>query len=256
MPKIKLLILLVFFNFCFKGYSQIDSTKVTYHFSGNVSVTNNGISLIPSFSIGKPAMISLLSLGNERFSIDPDIRFNLEGKPWALVFNARYKWLTKKKLKLFTGVNYALNYRASTFIENGISNEYIVAKRYVGAEISSNYFIQKNSSLGIYYLFANGIDFGAIKHTHFITFNANFSRISLSKEYYISFKPQIYKLIQDGKDGLFSNASIAISKNNLPISLSYVFNKKIESNLVGVKDYNWSLNLIYSFNNNFTIQKK
>ncbi len=255
MLKIKLFFLLVLFHSCFTGYSQIDSTKVTYHFSGNVSVTNNGISLIPSFSIGKPAIISLLSLGNERFSIDPDIRFTLEGKPWAFVFNARYKWLTKKKLKLFTGVNYALNYRTSTFIENGISNQYIVARRYIAAEISSNYFIQKNTSLGIYYLFSNGVDFQAIKHTHFITFNANFSRIPLSKEYYISFKPQVYKLIQDGKDGIFSNASIAISKNNLPLSLSYVFNKKIESNLSGVRDYTWSLNLIYNFNNNYTFQK-
>jgi hypothetical protein len=34
-----------------------------YHFTGNVSVTNNGFSLIPTFSLGKPALISTFSMG-------------------------------------------------------------------------------------------------------------------------------------------------------------------------------------------------
>jgi hypothetical protein len=90
------LLLLVFFQLI--CYSQpADSTKFIYHFSGNVTATNNGISLIPSFSIGKPAVISLLSIDNERFSIDPDIRYTLEVKPWSIVFNVRYKWIKNKK---------------------------------------------------------------------------------------------------------------------------------------------------------------
>lgn len=67
------------------SYTQeADETKPVYHFNGNVSVTNNGFSLIPSFSLGKPATIATLSVGGERFSLDPQFRFDLEGlKPWS-----------------------------------------------------------------------------------------------------------------------------------------------------------------------------
>ena len=46
------------------GFSQtVDSTRIIQHFSGTASITNNGISLIPSFSLGKPAVLILMSLG-------------------------------------------------------------------------------------------------------------------------------------------------------------------------------------------------
>lgn len=45
--------------------------KPVYHFNGNVSITNNGFSLIPSFSLGKPATVAIISVGGERFSLDP-----------------------------------------------------------------------------------------------------------------------------------------------------------------------------------------
>ena len=56
------------------------------HVSGSFSVTNNGISLIPSFSLGDPAAIFLGKFARKRFSVEPDIRFSLQGRPWTLLF--------------------------------------------------------------------------------------------------------------------------------------------------------------------------
>jgi hypothetical protein len=56
-------------------------TKLPSHFNGAITVTNNGISFIPTFSLGKPAVIFDFSVG-QRLSFDPQLRFALEGKPW------------------------------------------------------------------------------------------------------------------------------------------------------------------------------
>ena len=48
-----------------------DSSKLKSYFHGNFSVTNNGISFIPSFSLGKPAAIFEISTGKKRLSFDP-----------------------------------------------------------------------------------------------------------------------------------------------------------------------------------------
>ena len=45
------------------AFSQEETSGNDYHFDGNVSITNNGFSFIPSFSLGKPATIADLSIG-------------------------------------------------------------------------------------------------------------------------------------------------------------------------------------------------
>jgi hypothetical protein len=238
-------------------YSQpADSNKVVYHFSGNVTATNNGISLIPSFSIGKPAVISLLSIGNERFSIDPDIRFTLEGKPWSIVFNARYKWIKTTRFLFSTGLSTAINFKATTFTSDNTANDYILARRFIGAEVNCNYAISNKNNVGVFYLYAKGIDFGTSKNNHFVSLTSNFSKLINFKNCFLNFKPQIYQVFQDKNTGNFANATLSLHKNNFPISISYILNKKIKSNLTGVDDTIWSLNLAYNFNQNFTIQTK
>lgn len=56
-----------------------DTPERVYHFNGTVSVTNNGFSFIPLFSLGKPAAVVNLSVGGNRFSFDPQFRFDLDG---------------------------------------------------------------------------------------------------------------------------------------------------------------------------------
>ena len=70
----------------FSAAQDKNGVGVIDHFSGQVTVTNNGISLIPSFSLGEPAALFNLSMGRGRFSFDPELRFALEGKPWSFIF--------------------------------------------------------------------------------------------------------------------------------------------------------------------------
>jgi hypothetical protein len=83
---IRVLLFVVVMNHAGHSFSQkADSSNNVSHLNGAVTVTNNGISLIPTFTLGKPAVIFDLSIG-KRVSFDPQLRFALEGKPWSFVF--------------------------------------------------------------------------------------------------------------------------------------------------------------------------
>lgn len=245
------LLFIVFIGFSLPGHAQaVDSTRVVQHFSGSASITNNGISLVPSFSLGKPAVILLLSMGGERFSIDPDIRFGLNGKPWTFLFWARFKLFMEGRFRLNTGVHLGMNFRTTMLSNNRGVEEATVVRRYLAGELAPNYSIAKNISVGGYYLYSRGVDKGTVRNTHFITLNSNFSRIPISRQFFLRVTPQIFYLNQDGKRGYYATAMLTAAKNHFPLSVSFLVNKKLRSDIPG-EDLISSLSLIYLFNRNY-----
>lgn len=230
---------------CFS--QQQDSARFVHHFSGSAGVTNNGISLVPNFSLGRPAALFLLSLGGERFSIDPDIRFALDGKPWTFLFWARYKLFTEGKFRMNAGAHLGLNFKTGTLPVSGTQAELTVVRRYLAGELVPNYFVARNISIGAYYLYSRGLDNGTVRNTHFVTLNSNFSHIPLVKQVYLRIAPQIYFLDQDGRNGQYVMATFTLAKNNFPLSLSSILNKSIRSGILGSRNFNSNLSLVYSF---------
>jgi hypothetical protein len=55
------------------------------NFTGVVTIQSKGISTIPNLTLGKPAAVFDLKLGR-KLTFEPQFRFALEGKPWAIVF--------------------------------------------------------------------------------------------------------------------------------------------------------------------------
>ena len=72
------------------GAPNADTTR---HASvlGAITVTNKGISLIPSFTLGKPATLIDLVTRKAELSFEPQFRVGLDGKPWSFVFWGRYR---------------------------------------------------------------------------------------------------------------------------------------------------------------------
>ncbi len=241
-----------FANPCFS--QQTDSTSKSYHLSGTVNVTNNGISLVPNFSLNKPAVIINLSAGNNRFSFESDIRFSLSAKPWTMLFWLRYKVIPTGKFRLTTGAHLGLNYKISTLPVNGDSVETNIVRRYLATEIVPNYFLTNNISVGMYYLYSYGLDAGTVKNTHFVVFNTNFTNIRIVDKIYAGFKPQVYYLKQDDRQGWYFNSSFSLARKNFPLSVGAIINHRLSGDIAGAKDFLWSVGLIYSFNKNF-VQK-
>ena len=178
---LRMLILLLFLE----AFTQMvtaqtrDSTSLLRHFSGSLYLTNNGISLVPNFSLGEPATMFLGSFGGRRFSLDPDIRFGLDGKPWTMLFWARYKIVPEGKFRLRTGAHLGLNYQKNKVILNDEPKELLVIRRYLAGELAPVVIISENFSIGAYYLYARGLDDGTITNSQFITANASVSNIPL-----------------------------------------------------------------------------
>ncbi|MBI1783341.1 MAG: hypothetical protein HYR66_18555 [Sphingobacteriales bacterium] len=247
MKRFSLLLLVLLWSFT--GFAQTkDSIS---HFSGSVNVTNNGISLVPTFSLGKPAAIFLLSVGKGRLSFEPDMRFALEGKPWSFIFWWRYKAVQSGKFRLTVGAHPAVNFRTYRLPVNGDSTDVTVARRFLAGELAPNYLLSKNVSIGLYYLFAIGFDINTPKYGHFITVNSNISNIGLPGKLKLRFNPQFYYLKQDKRDGFYFTSAFTISKNNFPFSVSSIINKTLSGNILGSKDFVWNVSLIYSFNKNY-----
>lgn len=249
----KAVFFIMFVNLTHLSFAQNgDSTKVTSHFSGAVTVTNNGISLIPTFSLGDPAAIFNLSMGKKKLSFEPEFRFALEGKPWSFLFWWRYKLLKTNKFHIRIGAHPALNFRTIPSLANGngAADEMIITRRFLAGELAPSYTLSESVSIGAYYLYSYGFDATA-KNTHFITLNCNFSNIKLGDQFYMKALPQFYYLKQDKQDGIFVTSTFSLSKRNFPLSIQTIMNKKIQSNITGSKDFVWNISLIYAFHKNY-----
>ena len=55
-------------------WGQLEHKPFLDDFRGTASVTHNGISLVPSFSLGEPAAIFDVKMTKGKFSFEPDMR--------------------------------------------------------------------------------------------------------------------------------------------------------------------------------------
>jgi hypothetical protein len=250
--QIQVVLFFIFLNLSHYSYSQSsDSTKVTGNFAGAITVTNNGLSFIPTFSLGKPAAIFDLSIGKKRLSFEPQFRFSLEGQPWSFLFWWRYKLVKANKFRLNIGAHPALSFKSSTVSLNGVSEDVMIARRYLAGEVVPNYFLTKNISLGMYYLYSRGLDKGTTGTTHFVTLNSSFSSIHISNQFYMKFTPQIYYLKMDELDGFYFTSALTLANRKYPLSITGVLNKVIKTRITASKDFVWNISLIYSFNRKY-----
>ena len=249
----KLLILLLF-SAGFTSFTlaqKVDSIKHINLFSGSAGVTQNGISLIPTFSLNKPAAMFKMSLGKKKFSFDPEFNFSLGAKPWYFLFWFRYKLITNEKFRMNVGTHLGLNFRSTEIPMNSKPTKLTITDRYVVVEIAPNYSVTKHISIGIYYLNSHGLDVGTVGTTNFLTLNANFSNIKLTDKFFMKVTPQFYYLKMDENDGFYLTSVFTLVKRNFPLSLSSVMNKVIRTNIAASKDFVWNITLTYSFNGQY-----
>ena len=247
------LLLLVIISLSHLVFSQTaDSLKVVSRFGGAVTVTSKGISMVPNLSLGKPAVIFDLSVGKRKLSFEPSLRFALEGKPWSFLFWWRYKLLQTDKFRINIGVHPALSFKTYSFLIDGVTEEHMVVRRYLAAELAPSYFLNKDISIGTYLLYSYGIEKELTKNNTMVSVRGSFSNIRLSDQFYLRFNPQVYYLNMDGIDGFYANASISFGKKNFPVSVSAMINQPIKTTIAAGNEFLWNVNLVYSFNNEYS----
>lgn len=248
----RVVLFFILISLSFLSFSQkSDSTKVNNYFGGGVTVTNNGISLIPTFSLSKPAVLFDLTAGRGKLSFEPQFRFSIEGKPWTFFFWWRYKLVNTSRFFVRIGVHESLSYSTLPVLTNGETKETIITQRYLAGEFTPNYFLTKNISIGLYYLYSYGLDNKYVRNTHYGMLNINFSNIKISDKFFLSYMPQIFYLRINKNDGFNVTSALTLARKNFPVIFSVFGNKTIQSHVPGHKDFVWNARLIYSFNNSY-----
>jgi len=237
--------------FAQRTFSQsADSTRHVGHLAGGVTLTNNGISLLPTFMLNKPAVLFDLSVGKGRWSFDPQLRFSMEGKPWTFVFWGRYQALKTSRFLLSVGAHPAVAF-FNTPAPDGSSAGTLVARRALAGEVVPTYLLSKHTNVGLYYLGAHGLDPGLAKATHFVALRAGFTKIPLTKTVFLQAGPQLYYLNMDGVDGVYVTSTFMLAKKDFPLSLQSIVNKTIRTRIPS-RDFIWNVSLIYAFNRKIT----
>lgn len=224
-----------------------ESTKHRVFLTGSALVTHNGINLVPTFSLNKPAAMFKFSAGKNRFSFDPEFNFSMEGKPWYFIFWLRYKVIKAKRFYVNTAGQLGLNFREVPMVVNGMTTEGMHAERYVAGELSPNYQLAKNLTIGVYYLHSHGLDPGTANSLDFLTFNASLSHINLADLVRLRITPQFYYLHQDDHHGTYFTSSLALDREGFPLSLQSIINQPLNTDIPGGDKLVWNVSLIYSF---------
>lgn len=234
------------------AFAQNDSLPSETRLSGSVGLTNNGISIVPTFSLRAPAIITNLSLSKGgRFNIDPDIRFTLDFRKGSALLWFRYKLISNNKFKFTVGAHPAYNFALRTITEKGKSWQITQARRFLATELAPTYLVNNHFAIGMYYLNGHGLQDDGPKSTHFVTFNTGLSNLPLGGNYVFNFNPNVYYLKVDKEDGFYLSGAAGIVNKKSPISLLASYNKEIHTNITGSRNFDWNVTLSYRFNHKY-----
>lgn len=230
-----------FFELCAQ-----EKDSPTGKFGGVITASNNGVSIIPSFTLGRPALLFDLSLSGKRFSFEPMLRFEMNGKPWTFVFWGRYKIIKDKRFTLSVGGYPAYIFRERIVKVNGREETMFVSQRFLAGEVVPNYKISNRLSIGLYYLRGHGFNPIPPDNSTYFAFNPVISGIPVGGGFNMRINPQLFYLKVDDDSGTYATSNVTFSKPGFPIGFQGFVNQKIKSNIAG-DDFIWSVGLLYIF---------
>ncbi len=188
-----------------------DSLKIHWQFHGFIQINNNGISPVPAFSLGRPALMSTFLINKGNFSFSPEFNYGLDGKPWVVNQWARYVIHTPK-------VNFRIGLNASLFFNS--SGKELKTNQYGALETAIVYPFSKHSSVQLIYWRSRGLDPTAIKNGNFISLAGSFSQIKLYKEINLDVRPNLFYIYnQIPFEGLFVSSIASVQHKKFRVNL-------------------------------------
>ena len=216
-------------------------------YSGSIGVTTNGFSIIPSFSLNSPAVVSILNWRKNKFSVGPDIRLTPGLSKGGMLLWFRYYPIEKKRFILRVGTHPALNFQFRDITTNGKPSTITQMRRFIAWEVSPTFRLTRNWQAGLYYLQGNGLQLDGPRQSHFVNVNTSISKIRISPLLRFSFIGALYYLKLDRYDGEYLTATAILSNIRFPVTLESSINHTFRSNLPKNKQFMWNVTLNYNF---------
>ena len=237
-------ICLLLFHISLIAFSQEsqDTLKSNLEAAVSFSLNSNGIASIPSFSLGKPAVVVSGTIAKGRFSFDPVLAYSLEMKPWYIDSWFRYKIVIRPEFELKAGANF------STFCSGFMINdeEILKAERYFAFSLTGTLRFSPVSSISLDYWSDNGQEKGSLQG-HFVAFTYDRSEINLGKKASSSFYLMLFYINYSGNnDGLFISPRIAFSIRKIPSALFFQATQAFRSNISPWPGFRWNIGISYN----------
>jgi len=221
-----------------------DTTGKKLKASCAFSINSNGISSIPAFSLGDPAIMVAVGLAKGRFSFDPVLAYDLEMKPWFFDSWVHYLIVDKPAFKLRTGINFSMYFSDLLLPEDEIV---LQGQRYWAFELAGIYNINPKTSLTVLVWNDRGQDPGTITGIY-TSLAIDRSEIPVGKRVLLAGSLQIFNIAYDGNnDGLFISPRIAGSIRKVPVSLFFQAIQPITTNISPYPGFKWNIGASYSF---------
>lgn len=216
--------------------------------SGNISVTNNGFSLIPAFTLGSSAMQAIVKVAGKRLSFEPEFRYGLNGKPWSFVFIWRYKLIQHERFTLNLGTHLpAINFVTAPLLLNGEMQDVTRARQFFPVfECNPQWVLHPRVSAGVMYQYAIAQAKELARETHFLSFRGSISRVPLGSNVLFNANAQLFYLKMDANDGVYMATGVSVGKKAFPFSLAANWYQAFQTNIPGKKQ-DWNLSLVYTF---------
>jgi len=228
-----------------------DSTEAITTFSGSVGITNNGFSIIPTFSLNSPAAIMNFYWRRGRFSFDPDIRLVPDASKGGVIFWFRYRLVEQKKFTLRVGVHPAFSLVRRTVSDSGTNREITEMLRFAAGEVVPSYQITPNWGVSAVYLNGNGLQNYGPQRTHVLFLNNSIANINLGGDVRLQLLPTVFFLFLDRHRGSYFTGTAILSKKALPCTLQSTINQTLTSDIPGNQRFMWNVMVAYNFSKTF-----
>lgn len=203
---------------------------------------------IPAFSLGKPAILSNLSLKKKKFSYDPEMAFSVEGVPWFFNNFFRYKLIEKTKFQFRTGLSWAISYSYPEVIQSDVKRTIAKAERFLWLELVPGYKISEKLAVSSITFSGYNFEPSSVKPINCLSIIGNITKVKLTESIYCNIFPQLFYLNLDGhRDGFFVSGILGIGHNKFPLFLSTQINKTLTTTISPDPGFKQNISLSYSF---------
>lgn len=228
-----------------------DSLRNALSINSTISITNNGFSFIPAFTLDKPAGVTIITISKNRWSFQNQTRYALNGQPWAITFVTRYKVIDKPKATVTAGMYFpGISFFKTKVIESGTEKQVLQSQQAISPEFNASFPVSKRLMLGVTYLYNRSIGGVPPLNGHYGGIWAALFDLKVAGTVRLGIDTQLFYLNLDGLEGAYTSWNFIVSKKGFPITLSSMMFKTIKSN-IGGKYANWNLSLNYVFGENY-----
>jgi len=222
---------------------KVDSILIKWTVSGNLSINSNGISSIPAFSLGDPALIGALSVTRGKFSYDPVLAYDLNVRPWFIDNWFHYLIVKRERFRLRAGINFSMYFSDLALPEEKV----LKGERYWAFELAGIYSLDPKTTVSLLCWNDRGQDPGTITGLY-TSLSVERNDMAVGKSILFAAGIQLFNIAYDGNnDGLFVAPQVAASVKKIPLSLFFQFVQPIKTNILPNPGFNWNLGAAYSF---------